>query len=318
LDRLLLLLLAIVPPFAGADRCAQCHPDQARSQAASRHAGALRRADESLAALLGDRPLRERSGVEFAYAAAADGVKVTVSQGPSRVEALLEWAFGAGAQAVTPVGRAGDRYFEHRISWYRAPGHPARTLGHPGEASSRPERAIGLVQGAATITRCFSCHATGVEPGPRLDNMQPGVNCERCHGPGLAHATRPGRSNIRVLSQLPAAAVVEACAECHRGPDANVRHNDPAAVRFQPIGLMASKCFQSSGALSCVTCHDPHRDLSRDAVAYTATCAGCHPSSAGARQCRRGTGENCLPCHMPARQPFPFLTFTDHRIGVYR
>lgn len=315
---LLLLFFAIAPPYAGPEACAPCHPSQSRLHSMSRHAAALRPAGAPLAALFGDRPLRERSGIEFSYEPAPAGTRVVVTQGGATASAILEWAFGAGAQAITPVGRVGRRYFEHRLSWYREPGHPARTLGHPGEPSASPDRALGIPQDPAVITRCFQCHATGVatggQAGPRLDNMQAGVTCERCHGPGAAHAAKPDRANIGALSALPREALVEACAECHRGPADKPKPGDPANIRFQPIGLMASQCYQKSGTLSCLTCHDPHTDAATDAGFYASRCLGCHMKPAAA-SCPRATRQDCLPCHMPRGSPFPFLTFTDHRIA---
>jgi hypothetical protein len=44
---------------------------------------------------------------------------------------------------------------------------------------------------------------------------------------------------------------------------------DPINVRFQPIGLMASRCFKSSKGLSCGSCHDPHNDGSRVMTCHT-------------------------------------------------
>ena len=144
--------------------------------------------------------------------------------------------------------------------------------------------------------------------------MIPGVTCERCHGPGAAHSARPTLNNIVRLSKLSATESVRFCAECHRSAAAEPQ--DPVSIRFQPLGLMASKCYQVSGALSCVTCHAPHDDLVHDSGFYIARCLGCHASNGGrpAVSCKRAARQDCLPCHMKRASPLPFLTFTDHRI----
>ncbi|MFN3326926.1 MAG: multiheme c-type cytochrome [Bryobacteraceae bacterium] len=321
---MLWFLLFVVPSFVGPEACRECHSAQFRKQSASNHATALRPAAQTpLAEWLGSVPLRERSGVEFAYAPSDSGVMVTITKGKDRLEALIEWAFGSGVQAITPVGRFRGSYFEHRISWYTEPGHPARTIGHPGEPSRSPERALGQMQNLETITRCFGCHATAVKDGPDISAMLPGVTCERCHGPASDHVRGPSRENIVSHSGRSAAASIQLCAECHRGPEGSKlspqpERDDPVSIRFQPVGLLASKCYKASETLSCVTCHDPHENLVRDSSHYVARCLSCHAESTrtGSR-CGREQNRDCLPCHMQRSSPLPFLTFTDHRIRVY-
>lgn len=305
------LLLALAPAFVGPRACQSCHPAQFESHLRSHHAQALRPAAAmpDLAALFNARTVEERSGVGFRYSAGESGMHVSITRGNQQQEFTLQWAFGAGAQAITPVGRHAGRYVEHRLSWYRAAGHAARTLGHPGSASPSLAEAFGVRQDAATITRCFGCHATNVQPGPDLSRMIAGVSCERCHGAASEHVLKPSRANIATRRS------VEDCAECHRMPSADAPLSDPASVRFQPIGLMASRCYQVSGKLTCVTCHDPHRNAEKNASHYTTQCLGCHAQ--GGRQpveCRRAAKQDCVACHMKQENPFLFLKFTDHRI----
>ena len=194
---------------------------------------------------------------------------------------------------------------------------------------------MGLAQAPRTIYRCFNCHATNVQPGgsePDLSQMQPGVVCERCHGPGRAHiaAVREKRSRMQIAATVlnagryPAKAIVQICGECHRAPQernlsAAPEVDDPINVRFQPVGFLVSKCFLASKNFSCLTCHDPHEDARRnDDAFYTAKCLGCHEAKTSARsRCRRASKQDCLPCHMQRLSPLPHLTFTDHRIRTY-
>ncbi len=299
---------------AGPEACRPCHPGQYATQSRSRHFFALRPILETpLPALLAGAPIRERSGISFEYRPGRDVLVATIGRGAAQLAVNLEWAFGAGAQAYTPVGRRNGRYFEHRVSYYTAAGRPARTLGHPGDPSQSLESAIGLPQDPATISRCFDCHATGVRPGPDLRAMRPGVTCERCHPDARAHLARTGP--IAAISRLRAQASVDLCAECHRGTPAA---DDAFTIRFQPAGLTASRCFRQSGRLSCVTCHDPHQDARRDASFYVAKCLACHPAAEGRPRCGRGERRDCLPCHMQRRSPAEYLAFTDHHIRVYR
>ncbi len=314
---ILLTILVAAPTYLGPGACRPCHVSQFATQSVSQHARALRPlAQTDLPERWAGQPLEERSGVVFSYARQPSGMLVTITKGEQRVDALLEWAFGSGAQAMTPVGRYQGAFFEHRLSQYRALDHPARTIGHSGTPSASAVLALGMRQEAATITRCFGCHATAVQPGPDISAMIPGVTCERCHGPGSQHARAP--QEAKMLRPAP----VRSCAECHRTPEgsgqsAEVR--DPVSVRFQPVGLSASDCYQNSnGRLTCVTCHNPHQDAARTAEPYVVVCLRCHTAAASAEaRCRRNAKQDCLPCHMQKSTPLPYLTFTDHRIRVY-
>jgi hypothetical protein len=331
---LLVPFLSHAADYAGPEACRPCHPSEYATQSKSRHDAALRPSAETpLPSLLAGAPIWERSGIAFEYRAGANGLVVILSKGRAQIEANLQWTFGSGAQAYTPVGLRNGSYFEHRVSFYTSVAHPGRTLGHPGEASRSLESALGLVQNPDTIYRCFNCHATGVEPGPSLSTMRAGVSCERCHGPGSAHikAVQSRRSRAEILASIitpssrPARESVLFCAQCHRSPASIATSQapeveDPLSIRFQPVGLMASNCFLKSGVLACSTCHNPHQDASRDAGFYAAKCLDCHRAGAKTSSsiCDLSKRENCLPCHMQRRSPAEFLTFTDHRIRVYR
>jgi hypothetical protein len=190
------------------------------------------------------------------------------------------------------------------------------TLGHPAESPVSVTAALGQVQRPETIFRCFNCHATAVKADLDLSGMQPGVQCERCHGPGSEHVSQPAKQNIVKLSGLSARESIQKCAECHRMPSGDAHSTppeieDPLSIRFAPLGLMASKCFLVSGAIKCVTCHDPHGGPRPAQAMYENKCRGCHAPASSHFQSK------CLDCHMRKFTPVPDLTFTDHRIRVY-
>jgi hypothetical protein len=305
--------------FVGSAKCSGCHIEQSRRHAASLHSRALSRAENSRLPGLLDRPVAERGGVELAYSQTPEGWIVESSLGDDRQKAPLTWVFGAGMLAFTPVGERDGKYFEHRVTWYSALQRPGMTMGHPSAIPQSAAAALGQTQTAQTIFRCFNCHATNVKPGPDFGAMQPGVQCERCHGGGSDHVSAPGRANVRKNAS------VQACAECHRMPDQNAANKtspekaDALSIRFAPVGLMASKCYQSSQALTCVTCHDPHGRPYPEKPDYEKKCQSCHaPASLVVSNCPRQNDTRCLTCHMVKATPLPGLTFTDHRIRVYR
>lgn len=99
----------------------------------------------------------------------------------------------------------------------------------------------------------------------------------------------------------------------------------PAAERFEinhhPYRLHQSRCFlTSAGALSCLTCHDPHRRIpeAERAAHYRAACMTCHKADS----CRRigktldGDSSDCVSCHMAKRrtQDVVRVVMTDHLI----
>ena len=320
--------------FVSPEVCAECHASQYKRQIGSRHAHALRPASQTeLPALLSTRPFVDRSGFSYSYERVGDAFTVTVARANERIPAVIEWAFGAGAQGITPVGRIDGRYFEHRLSWYMGPQRPAITFGHPRDAPT-VRSALGMVQDSETIFRCFNGHATGGRKAatcPDPSRTRPGVTCERCHVAGAGHvaAARSRRPDAEVIRSIlnpgrfSPKAVIEICGECHRLPQPDQDSlepevEDPVTVRFQPVGLLASRCFIGSGRLSCLTCHDPHDDARpRNSGFYDAKCVACHDVPAARRTtCPRPSRHDCVTCHMPLASPAPHLRFTDHRIRV--
>lgn len=241
------------------------------------------------------KSLRERGGTLYSYTAE----KLAITRDGERREASIQWSFGAGHFARTLLLKQDGRWIEHRISQYPQAGRLSLTPGHAAQPADSFDMAFGIVQSEANAARCFACHST--------TENQPGIHCQRCHGEGENH---PREATIKRTRD------VALCAECHRSPNREYASpqpeiEDPGSIRFAPVGLTVSKCFRASkGALTCVTCHDPHTDV-KPAVSYDAKCLGCH-SPKTQKPCPRTP--NCAGCHMPKSSPIPLLTFTDHRI----
>ncbi|MGH9668242.1 MAG: multiheme c-type cytochrome, partial [Bryobacteraceae bacterium] len=190
-------------------------------------------------------------------------------------------------------------------------------------AKSLPE-AVGLVYKSLDpvegIVRCFRCHSTGPleTAGGKIQPTDPGVHCEACHGPGANHARTGDPKLIRNPKRMSAVALNRFCGVCHRPSAAagvEIDWNVSWNVRHQPVYLSRSACFRkSNGALSCLSCHNPHEALSHDAGHYNRVCASCHSAAHAAKA---GAMRNCIDCHMPRVSPQPPLRFTNHWIGVY-
>lgn len=107
------------------------------------------------------------------------------------------------------------------------------------------------------------------------------------------------------LSQVRSRISGELCGQCHRRPE--TANSDPKVIeaqlsRFQGLALSRSECFkQSGGRLSCITCHNPHRNADKLTRAdYNQRCVSCHtPGAAGETTCKITTTGDCVSCHMP-------------------
>lgn len=93
-------------------------------------------------------------------------------------------------------------------------------------------------------------------------------------------------------------------------------------INHHAYRLRQSDCFQQSDqALSCLSCHDPHRKIARPAARdhFRDACLQCHQRHDQLPAAGRLTDdpEDCVACHMPQRRTDDVVkvTMTDHRIA---
>jgi hypothetical protein len=323
--------------YIGGRSCAQCHPGEAALHAESGHARTLRPGwMVDVARWLDGRTAvdPERPESSWTYALRENELVASRTEAGKASEHTLDYALGSGTHAVTFLGLTGRDAegralgLEHRLTYFAA----RQALGvTPGqEAGSNPigRSADGHALTADETAKCLGCHATRLSAGDErfIDRaaLMPDVSCERCHGPGRSHveAAMRGEKALRMpfSESRPASAElnVRLCGECHRLPEFvprdQLRPDNAALARFQPVGLMQSRCYtQSNGALSCSTCHDPHAPTSRDKAGYETTCLSCH-AAAPQHACPVSPQSDCLTCHMPRRDSGNGLMFSDHWI----
>ena len=308
--------------FVSAKTCAACHPAEFASQSASAHAGAL----SAVSDRSGFPPGRLSREPRYRYEVldAGDALRVRIDNGADLMDLPLEWAFGAGRQAVTFVTRVNrEWYVEHYATWYAA----TKAYGpSPGQEALRPKslpEAAGLLYKIADprfgIQGCFECHSTGpvsFDGQGHATVNEKGVRCEGCHGPGSQHVADASRYPLLNPAKLSAAELNNLCGRCHRRPaDAGtvIDWNYAWNVRHEPVYFSRSQCFlKSSGRFSCLTCHDPHEAAGKKSDSFfNAKCGDCHAG------CAVKERTNCIDCHMPLVSPQPPLRFTNHWIGIY-
>ena len=272
--------------------------------------------------------------MNWRYALSKGQLISTRSAGEKVEQYVIEYVFGSGRHASTFVSLL-DRnpvhptLLEHRLTYFAHSESLGLSPGHAGKTPGNTPH--GRVMETTLVLQCFHCHSsvTSDRGSQKLDErtMIPNVSCERCHGPGKSHieAARRGDGLDRLSMQLgpgrsSAAEQVRLCGECHRLPEmvnsGPIHPDNPVIARYQPVGLMQSKCFtESRGALGCVNCHEPHSRVATDHAAYEAICLSCHHSAQQSR-CSVSPLSNCIDCHMPLRDVGRGMRFTDHWIRI--
>lgn len=149
---------------------------------------------------------------------------------------------------------------------------------------------------------CGECHTTGYDPNgsnelPGIVGtwVEPGIQCEACHGPGGLHMTNPRGISMKIERDA------ELCGECHRreaveevnAKDGFIEHHEQYEELFQG----------KHAVLDCVQCHDPHTGVVQLRQAGEQTtrtqCQNCHFEQAKYIEGQLHATFKCIECHMP-------------------
>ncbi|MCR9206655.1 MULTISPECIES: multiheme c-type cytochrome [Rhodopirellula] len=245
----------------------------------------------------------------------------------------LQYALGSGqhAQTMLTLTTSADGQtegIEHRVTCY----HNERVGITPGHSKKIPSNALELfgdMQRGEPLQRCVDCHTTqGEVVDASVKGLVANVNCEKCHGPGSEH--------VRVARNTPTPpkysvgredwdgeSEIQLCGDCHRLPknlsEREVREYPDLLARFQPVGMLRSRCYlESNGQMRCTTCHNPHQTI--QAVAkdqHIHACIQCHDNQNTEHVvCSVSTDSGCIGCHMPPLEMDEGLRFHDHWIRV--
>lgn len=329
-------------PYLGEASCVKCHADIAHVQQKSRHARTFPREGELGRIPFSKTPMPDPGNPQVTHAyLRKDGALVEKTTVQDQVfETVVDYAFGSGDRGLTLVGKSADHKFrELRMSYYAPPIGWDVTSGHPVQADLPADLYPGMPLTIDAVWRCLVCHATHPQSvlaheGPEARDRA--IGCEQCHGPAGHHPTAVANHDpdlaLARLTATDGAAIVAICASCHapRSQDLRLSPGSPDSVRFQGTTLTWSRCYsESSGALDCVTCHNPHQDVETQASWYESRCLTCHAAPPGEKASRPGATDDhpanrscpvsptsgCVSCHMPkVKTTMAHAAFTDHFI----
>jgi hypothetical protein len=328
--------------FAGSAACAGCHKSIYESHVNTAHFHTSEIASEK--SIKGSfEPGRNTftfstGGVVGMEKRAGGLYEVAYVHGMERTSQRFDIVTGSGTKGQTYLTWSGTRLLQLPVSYFTSADQWSNSPGNPNKiALNRP-----------ITSRCLECHATfaqkisdeHIEPEDfDKTRMILGVDCEKCHGPGARHIEFQVQNPKATKGEYiinPATFTreqsLDLCALCHGGrlqktkPSFGFTSGDKLSDYFlianapkdagsidvhgNQYGLLAaSKCFLKSKTLTCMTCHDPHRNEAGNVAVFSRRCISCHNDKhAGDILCKMTVSvgpeinNNCTNCHMP-QQP---------------
>jgi hypothetical protein len=346
------ILLTLATVTLSEPDCVACHrgiSDSYAKTGMARSFRAARQLPESNKPAIGLFKPIERDGRAYVERAATEAV-------PSR-EVSADYAVGSGDHAITYLHRTRDnKLIELPVGWYAEQG------GHWG-MSPGYDRAAHPGFSRPVTYRCMFCHNAypvipkdyaGVEGATVFPAELPaGIDCQRCHGSGAAHAEavrqHKSLSEIRAAIVNPARLTpdlqLDVCMQCHL--ETTSTELPGSIMKFnrgvfsyrpgQPLGdyiqyfdhapntghdnklEIVSEAYrfrQSTCFLKSqgrLTCTTCHNPHQAAVADPDKVCANCHEHQT---HTVAATG-SCVACHMPKRQASDaiHIAVTDHRIA---
>ena len=347
--------------YVGNEACARCH---AAIYESYRRTAMAHASGPALDSFVPADFTHKESGVH--YRIYSEGRRVWLSfDRPGDPEAQgrreLLYFIGSGRRGRTYLFKTNGFLFESPVNWY------ANKQMWDTAPAYQSDREIPL--NLPAYTSCLHCHVSGMQPPMKgTENRYPdppftqnGVSCERCHGPGAAHAGATGANaavaNATVVSSIIASSTIvnpakleparrdEICMQCHLEGKVAIERAGHHLYEYQAgenlsdyiryfvlkgsqgsssIGAVSqvealdqSQCKKKSGdAMSCTSCHDPHRSPSAEerVAYYRGKCVACHGASFADKH--HADHPDCVSCHMPASPSadVAHTQVTDHRI----
>lgn len=272
-----------------------------------------------------------------------------------RVE--VKYIVGSGNHTRSYIGEVEGDLVQLPLTWYSGRGIWDMSPGYANKLHMRFERPI-----KAQCVFCHNdlSPVTDLSLASFGEPFATGITCNRCHGNGTEHiqvrlagkGVPKGQVDPTILNpkNLSNDGQLQICQQCHLPGQTRTLLKgrrwdayDPRVPldQYMSIYLTAknggpefgiashghrtamSRCFtESKGALTCTTCHDPHKADKKKAAEDA--CLGCHKAQdcgdehvkarpAGAHG---ADDKTCASCHMyrGGTSDIPHVQFTDHFI----
>jgi hypothetical protein len=285
----------------------------------------------------GKESFRTAHPIEWIIGAGANGYGAILRTGDSLFQAPLSFYSQPKKWAPSPGYELADLGFNRPITpgcIFCHSGRPNPVPGTNGHFESTPfsELAIG----------CENCHGpgeahlramSGAGSPPKKGSARLDANivnpasltpyladniCMACHQTGDARVLKPGKSykDFRPGHPLDDTLSILMVPPKPESP--------PTADHVEHYYSMSlSKCYRASqGRLSCITCHDPHEEPSREEspAYFRDKCFTCHTNQSCKlsieTRMQKTPANDCTGCHMPKRdiQVISHSSATNHRI----
>ena len=215
-----------------------------------------------------------------------------------------------------------------------------------------PHRMLGEVEDVSNCQQCHGSQIISTKIGENynVDFTSLAINCESCHGAGVTHINSMEAIVSTIVSESESVGInsligmspnnsLNVCFQCHAVKTpiktgylpgekleefyslklALLGNENPYALdgRITTFGYqqnhLYSDCFLS-GAMTCISCHNPHSNDYQDINRVTLLnrfddnqCISCHIAksddiSAHTYHALESEGSRCISCHMPYRQ----------------
>lgn len=352
--------------FAGSEKCASCHKEIYAQHLSSFHH--LTSMPANRQTIKGDFDSANRFDINDHIFIAAEKKKdsfyqTAYSYGTPRLSRPFNIVVGSGKRGQTSIYWFQNYLFELPLSYFTETNEWTLSPGYSIKAGfDRP-----------ITSRCLECHSTYFEEKTNKDskadefsktNYILGVECEKCHGSGLQHIAFHEKNPAETTGHAifnPAKGsrqqMLDLCRLCHGGsllksePSFSFQAGDKLFDHFRqdttkPVSRMdvhgnqygllaASKCFNNS-EMTCLTCHDTHKNQSQEAAQFYVKCETCHKDALH-NTCKLAPTvspavlrANCISCHMPEQASWAIMVIRkgasvptsahmrSHYIGVYK